>query len=199
MPRVLITAFQRYAHWPENSSWLALMELTRDLPQRPVVTTRVYPVELSGMKQRLWADLAAGFDFALHLGQSPGSGHIALEAVSLNVVGPPEESPDRYGPLAPDGPVAYRSDLPLREWAGKLRQAGIPSEVSYHAGTYLCNAVLYLSQYFAERNGLRTRAALLHLPLEACQTAATGQDLASMPRAMAAAALRIILAELAGG
>ena len=32
MTTVLITAFEPYDDWPENSSWLALLDLTRDLP-----------------------------------------------------------------------------------------------------------------------------------------------------------------------
>lgn len=197
MPRVLLTAFQPYGSWPENSSWLALVELARDLPKVPAVTTRLYPVDYEAVQQRLAADLAAGFDYALHVGQSPGSGRIALDAVGLNVAGQPDQLPDEFRPLVPDGPVAYRCQLPLAEWAAKLRQAGIPSEVSYHAGTFLCNATLYWSHYFAERNGLRTRSAFVHLPLETSQKPQADYEVPTMPRAMLAAALRLMLSELA--
>ena len=43
MTRVLLTAFQPYEGWQTNASWLALVELTRDLPDQPMVTTRLYP------------------------------------------------------------------------------------------------------------------------------------------------------------
>jgi len=35
MTRVLITAFEPFDRWSENSSWLALVELTRSLPESP--------------------------------------------------------------------------------------------------------------------------------------------------------------------
>jgi pyroglutamyl-peptidase len=47
MPRVLITAFGPYGCWEENASWLALVELTRDLPTGAEIVTRLYPVDES--------------------------------------------------------------------------------------------------------------------------------------------------------
>jgi pyroglutamyl-peptidase len=99
--------------------------------------------------------------------------------------------------LVEDGPVAYRSQLPLAVWAQKLRQAGIPAQVSYHAGTFLCNATLYLSHYLAEQQGLHTRSAFVHLPLDTSQVLSDRQDLPSLPAAMTGSALRLILDELA--
>ena len=76
MTTVLITAFEPYDRWPENASWLALLELTRDLPPEPKVVTRRYPVDFASARTRLFEDLAANYDFALHLGQSPGSSRV---------------------------------------------------------------------------------------------------------------------------
>jgi pyroglutamyl-peptidase len=197
MPSVLITAFEPYDHWPENSSWLTMVELTKYLPDQPKVTTRLYPVDFVALREKLAADLSLNFDYALHLGQNPGSGRIVLEAVGINVGGPPDQMPDAYEPLVKEGPVAYRSPLPLAAWAAKLRRAGIPAQVSYSAGTYLCNATLYLSHYLAEQQGLKTRCALVHLPLETSQVVAVSGDAASFPRATLAGAIRLVLDELA--
>ena len=41
MPRVLVTAFGPYGGWQENASWLAIVELTRNLPSHPEITTRL--------------------------------------------------------------------------------------------------------------------------------------------------------------
>jgi pyroglutamyl-peptidase len=141
-------------------------------------------------------DLADDFDFALHLGQAPDSGRIQLEAVGLNIGGSSSQSPDQFQPLVNDGPVAYRSSLPLGDWARKLRRAGVPAQVSYHAGTYLCNATLYLSCHLAAQMRLRTQAAFIHLPLDPAQVASQAQDMASLPASTSAAALRLILEEL---
>lgn len=199
MRRVLLTAFEPYDRWQENSSWLALIDLTRDLPAEPKLVTRRYPVDFHKARQRLEADLAANYDFAIHLGQAPGSTRVRLEAIGLNVGGASDEHPDGYQPLVADGPVAYRSALPLADWAVRLRSLGIPAQVSYHAGTYLCNAVLYLSHYLAERRGLTTRSAFIHLPLAPEQVVADRAETPSLPISLSSAALRVILAQLATG
>lgn len=197
MASVLITAFEPYDRWDDNSSWLALVELTKDLPAGPRVTTRRYPVDFSLVRERLADDLAAGYDYALHLGQSPGLGRIHLEAIGLNIGGTSQQLSEQFQPLVPDGPVAYRSDLPLANWAAKLRAANIPAQVSYHAGTYLCNATLYLTHHLCRERGWKTKATFVHLPLAAEQAVRERQDIASLPAAVAAQALRLILAELA--
>jgi pyroglutamyl-peptidase len=199
MPRVLITAFEPYDRWKANASWLALVELTYNLPTEPAVTTRLYPVDFAQVQARLAKDLEANYDYALHLGQAPGATRIQLEAVALNIGGGGSQSPDEYRELIAGGPVAYRSPLPLGSWASMLRQAGIPAETSYHAGTYLCNAALYFSCYLAEQMALRTRSALIHLPLDVRQTATQDQHLAALPASLSAAGLRMILDDLARG
>jgi pyroglutamyl-peptidase len=196
MASVLLTAFEPYDRWTTNASWSAIVELTRDLPPVPQITTRRYPVEFALLRERLAQDLQADYDYALHLGQAPGAGAIQLEAVGINVartrrneLAPP--------PLMADGPMAYHTSLPLSDWCERLRNAGIPAEVSFHAGTYLCNAALYLTHYYAERLGLKTRAAFFHLPLEPSQAAEESQTTPSLHASLSAEAIRIILAEIA--
>lgn len=198
MTSVLITAFEPYDRWDANSSWLALVELTKDLPSEPRVVTRRYPVDFAAVRERLAEDLAADYDYALHLGQSPGLARVHLEAFGLNIGGTSQQLAEEFQPLLPDGPAAYRSDLPLAGWAAKLRGAGIPAQVSYHAGTYLCNATLYLTHHLCRQRGWKTQAAFIHLPLATEQSVRERPDIASLPSAIVAQALRLILEELRG-
>jgi pyroglutamyl-peptidase len=184
MVSVLITAFEPYDRWQANSSWQAVIEMTKDRPDEPKITTRLYPVDFRAAKAKLSEDLQANFDFALHLGQAPGSTGIRLESIGINVGASSQQLP-------------YQSSLPLGKWAGMLRRAGIPAQVSYHAGTYLCNAMLYLSHYFTEQRGLKTRSCFMHLPLSTTQASNERQDIASLSTPLAAHALRLILNDLA--
>lgn len=197
MTRVLVTAYGPYDHWRENASWLAMQELTRDLPAELDVTTRLYPVDFAAVRERLESDLSLGFDAALHLGQAPGAGRVALEMIGVNVAQERHCPADLAGPLAPDGPAAYRSELPLAEWSRMIQERGIPATVSFHAGAYLCNAALYLTHYLSERMGLETRAAFFHLPLDTSQAIEAAGDLPSLPAAVSALAVRVALADLA--
>jgi pyroglutamyl-peptidase len=198
MKRVLVTAFGPYDSWEQNSSWLALVELVRELPDGLAVTTRRYPVDFEAVKRLLAQDLEVGFDVALHLGQAPGASRIHLEAVGLNVGGSSTQLPEDFQPLSPEGPLAYRSELPLARWAAMLRGAGIPAQVSYHAGTYLCNATLYWSHHLAAVRRLPMQSTFIHLPLDLSQVVGGPPELPWMPAATAASAIRLVLADLLG-
>ena len=193
MPRVLITAFGPYSCWSSNASWLTLVEFTKDIPNSVDVTTRLYPVDFNETRRLLEQDLRLGFDYALHLGQAPGSASIQLETIGINVGGHSSQHPDEFQPLVDDGPVAFRSQLPMPVLASKLRECGIPAHVSYYAGTYLCNATLYLSHFLVQQFACSTRSAFIHLPLDVSQVLHDGDDdLPTLPANTTPRALRLI-------
>ncbi len=161
---ILITAFEPYGPFDTNSSQLCL-EALKSQAWETAAEFRVYPVDFAAARRMLAEDLAARYSLAIHLGQSPYARGLQLEAVALNVGGPPDAPPEHYDVLEADGPVAYRTALPVDRLASGLRGAGIAAQVSYHAGTYLCNAVYYWSHYLAARLGLETMPLFVHLPL----------------------------------
>ena len=191
--RVLVTAFEPYDRWSDNSSWLALVEFTKSITTNGAVTTRLYPVDFDELRRRLETDLAADFDVAIHLGQAPGATSLCLEAVGLNVGGDPGQPAESYRPLVGDGPVAYQSSLPLQDWVQELRLAGIPASLSFHAGTFLCNATLYLTHYLAETMKLKTQATFIHLPLATSQAVAERTEVASLASEAAGRGIRLIV------
>jgi len=184
--KVLVTAFEPYDRWPENSSWLTLCDLTRWYEGDLELMTRRYPVDLQRMSERLRKDLQENFPIAIHLGQSPGATHIQIEAVGLNVTKGGQ-------PIIENGPQAYRSDLPIEACAMKIRNAGIPCEVSFHAGTFLCNAALYLNQHYSRTFGMQTQSVFIHLPLSPSQAAKDIGHPASMSTPMASAAVAMAI------
>lgn len=153
------------------------------------VTTRRYPVDLTSLQARLDQDLEKGYDAILHLGQAPGISRVQLEAIALNVAGMTDAIGDFFGPLIADAPLAYRTSLPLGQWNQELRANGIPSSVSYHAGTYLCNAIMYLSHYWHDVRKRKCRIGFVHLPLTPEQVLHSHRDLPSMPREQAGEAI----------
>lgn len=163
-----------------------MADLTQWYDGETELTTRRYPVDLTRMSEALRKDLQANYDFAIHLGQSPGSTLIKLEAVGLNVR-------TDGAPLIKGAVEAYRSPLPLESCQRSLVEAGIPAEVSHHAGTYLCNASLYLSQHYSQSLGLQTRSVFVHIPLAPSQAAKDSAQLASMSTPMASAAIAVVI------
>ncbi|MEM9589028.1 MAG: pyroglutamyl-peptidase I, partial [Planctomycetota bacterium] len=169
----------------------ALIDLTSWYDGAIDLVTRRYPVDLSSMSQKLRSDLQGEYDFAIHLGQAPGQPVIKLESVALNVRSDGSE-------LIAGAPPAYRCGVNLAPMMEALTESGIPTQISHHAGTYLCNAALYLSQHYSASFGMGTKSTFIHLPLTPAQVARSGDSLPSMSTPMASAAVAITIASLTG-
>jgi pyroglutamyl-peptidase len=191
--RILVTAFEPYDHWEQNSSWEVLVEYLRVRGTIPNVVTRRYPVDLKLLQSRLDGDLSRGFDVVLHLGQSPGISQIHLESIAVNVAGMTQVAGNDFGELLSNAPVAYRSKLPLGAWAGELRSLGIPASVSYHAGTYLCNAAMFLSMHWFESHSRNGQVGFIHLPLTHEQVLKSGRTMPSLSKQDMARAIQYIV------
>jgi pyroglutamyl-peptidase len=196
MTHVLLTAFQPYQGWQTNASWLTLVELTRELPQQPQITTRLYPVDYETVLDRIQGDVSDHYDYVLLTGQAPGRARIEIETVALNLAADIPGEGDACRPLIADGPLAYSSSLPADSLCARIRQAGIPAAVSRHGGTYLCNAALYYALHQINSQQLTCQAAFIHVPLDTSQAAVHTTAIASLPAAFSAQALRIILQSL---
>ncbi len=191
--RVLLTAFEPYDTWEQNSSWDALVAFLHHSGLPMGVTTRRYPVDLNQLQSRLEKDLTLGFDAVLHLGQAPGISRVQMEAIAVNVAGMTEAAGDFFGPLVQNAPVAYRTKFPLDHWNLQLRSSGIPCSVSFHAGTYLCNAAMFLSHHWHEVHNRSCSIGFVHIPLTPEQVLHSRRDLPSMPREQSAEAIGRIL------
>ena len=163
----MLTAFEPYDTWEQNSSWEALVTFLhhRGLPEG--VTTRRYPVDLLQLQARLEKDLAVGFDAIVHMGQAPGISRVQMEAIALNVAGMTEAAGDFFGPLVPNGPVAYRTNFPLDQWNAE--------------------------HHWHEIHRRSCMIGFLHVPLTPEQVLHSRRDLPSMPREQSAEAIEKIL------
>ena len=61
-----------------------------------------------------------------------------------------------------------------------LRSASVPSAITNHAGTFVCNHVFYSALHEAEQAGLPTRCGFLHLPALATTETSGGLPLGTM-------------------
>lgn len=173
------------------------MELLKDRPASLELVTRRYPVDLKAVRGKLAHDLRTDFDAVLHLGQSPGTTSLKLEAIALNVAGCMEKSGEVLKPIVEQGPLAYSSQMPLARWARLLRESAIPASVSYHAGTFLCNATMYLTHHFYQMHDRQTPVGFIHLPLVTEQVACASTALPSLSTQTLAHGLRLLLEDLA--
>lgn len=101
-------------------------------------------------------------DVCLFCGQAAANTQLAFETLAVNIY--------KGEIIEPDGPAAYWSTLPDQErLVQSLNDSGIPTKRSYHAGTHLCNHILYTALHEAARMSRTMRAGFLHLPMTARQ------------------------------
>ena len=107
-------------------------------------------------------------DALISLGVAVGRDVVSLEQVAINLdsAGIEDNDGDRRcdEPIVPDGREAYFSSLPVRASFERLRAAGEPVEISYTAGTYVCNHVFYEGQRISRELGLSIPAGFVHVP-----------------------------------
>lgn len=166
---ILITGFEPFGDVEINPTEKLVNELHHHLVPRTGVDvdTMVLPVtsEASSLVNEKFAH---GYDIVLHFGLHAKIDDFALERVALNI--DDYRIPDNRGDTISDRPIdlsgenAYFVSLPVRVIEDALIENGIPCHVSYSAGTYLCNHLLYTTLHYISRHELATRAGFIHIP-----------------------------------
>jgi len=153
---VLVTGFEPFGGSDVNTSQLVAEALGGV----------VLPVSYARAADTLrGAVRAADPDVVICFGQADRE-VISVERFALNLDG--SESEDNDGVVSsaeidPNGPVAYRSTLPVDEIVAALRAEDIPADASRTAGGFLCNRVFYvLMGLLEERPG--TSGGFVHVP-----------------------------------
>lgn len=166
MKTLLITGFQPFGQDPVNPSREAVFALPDTVGAYRLVK-RELPVEFGrAAALAIEAAEAVHADAVLCVGLAAGRSAVTPEAVGINVRD--AAIPDNAGfapqgePVVPDGPAACFSTLPVRAMTEAIRSSGVPAALSYSAGTYVCNDLLYtLLHHFY---GCETRVAFVHVP-----------------------------------
>ena len=167
-PTILLTAFEPFGGDPVNPSLL----IARQLHGETVAGARVVMVELPCVFHRALVVLDEALartrpTLAVALGLAAGREGLSIERVAINV--DDARIPDNVGAqpvdeaIAPEGPAAWFSTLPIKAMVAALKHAGVPASVSQTAGTFVCNHVFYgLQQRLA---GTGVRSGFIHVPL----------------------------------
>lgn len=166
MKKLLITGFEPFDGEKTNPSWEAVRLLPDEINGYGL-TKLCIPV-VFGKAAKIVIDKAEELrpDVILCIGQAGGRNAITPELVGINLRN--ASIPDNDGnspsdePIYPEGSAAYFSTLPVRRMAEAINSRGITAHISYSAGAYVCNDLLYtLLSHF---NGASTRVAFIHVP-----------------------------------
>lgn len=132
------------------------------------VVDEILPTEWRQAPTRLRALLGLGnIALMLHFGVAPEAHGFRLELVSRNIQAPRHDAAGELpasSRIVDDGPEMLTSTWPVERVAARLMSLGLPCATSDNAGSYLCNALLYLSLTAAHEQADPRLAGFVHLP-----------------------------------
>ena len=166
MKELLITGFDPFGGEQVNPSWEAVSRLPEQIGEYHLTKLQIPTVFGKAAEQVLAVAEQLCPDVILCIGQAGGREGITPEVVAINLR--EARIPDNAGnhpmalPVVEHGPAAYFTTVPVREMVAAVTKAGIPSSLSYSAGAYVCNDVLYsLLHHYKETE---TRVGFIHVP-----------------------------------
>ncbi len=166
MKQLLITGFDPFGGESINPSWEAV-SLLPDTVGEYRLTKLLLPTVFGRAAERLLtAACQLKPDAILCIGQAGGRAGITPEVIGINLR--EARIPDNEGhqpqnqPVIEDGPAAYFSTLPVRAMVTAMQAGNLPAALSYTAGTFVCNEILYTALHHFD--GTKTRAGFIHVP-----------------------------------
>lgn len=174
--KILITGFEPFGGERLNPS----LEVMRRLPDR-LGRASLIKLELPTTFAGCWPPLEEALrahrpEAVVCLGQAGGDAALSVERVAINL--DDARIADNAGaqpvdqPILPQGPAACFSTLPVRQIVDAMKRAGVPAQLSYSAGTYACNHVMYRLLHWQGQHMPAARGGFIHLPLLPEQAAA---------------------------
>ncbi|MFC6631858.1 pyroglutamyl-peptidase I [Microbulbifer taiwanensis] len=172
MTRVLVTGFEAFGNTPVNPAESVARALHGTRIDTAQVTGIVVPNNFFECIDVVRAAIGnIGPQLVVMLGEYGGRAVITVERIAQNFNDSTRyQLKDNRGlalqgeSTVPDGPVAYRSTLPLRAMVRAMRAAGIPADISDTAATFCCNHLMYGILHYIATGNLEIRAGWIHLP-----------------------------------
>ncbi len=166
--KILVTGFEPFGGEKINPALEAVQRLPETIAGAEVVKVQIPVVFGEDVAAVKAAVESCDPDIVLCVGQAGGRTHITPEFVGINYVD--ARIPDNAGnqPVAEaiveGAPEAYFTKLPVRAMVARMKGAGIPAAVSYTAGTFCCNEVMYGLLHLIATEHPEIRGGFLHVP-----------------------------------
>ncbi len=166
--KILLTGFDPFGGETVNPAYEAVKLVPENIKGMEIIKLEVPTVFRKGPAYIIEKIRETKPDIVLSIGQAGGRSAITVEFVGINHLD--ASIPDNEG-FQPDGEKivdkgenAYFSTLPVKAIAENIRANGYPAFISYTAGTYVCNEVLYTVLHYAKEHAPQLKAGFIHVP-----------------------------------
>lgn len=168
---ILVTGFEPFNNYEINPSQLIVEEINGQKIGNMSIIGIVLPVDFDeAINISIEAIEVYNPVLIISTGLAGYARCIRIENIGLNLKCSFNNGKREYSKINPYGPLIYFSSLPTLKIVTEIRNEGIPARLSFFAGTYVCNAVMYSILHYINVNNLSIKAGFIHLPPLATQT-----------------------------
>ena len=145
--KVLVTGFDPFGEESINPAYEAVKMLPDEIAGAQIIKREIPTSFTRGTAEVVRQIELCQPDLVLNVGQAGGAAGLRVERVAINLAD--ARIPDNDGaqpvdePLVQDSAPAYFAKLPVKAMVRGVQAKGYPCQLSYTAGTYVCNAVMY--------------------------------------------------------
>jgi pyroglutamyl-peptidase len=162
VPKILVTGFEPWDNWSHNPSGDIALALDGASIAGCEIVSAILPVihgeDIAIVKPLIKKHRPVAV-VSLGLHGSASVVHIERVALNLKVVD------GKDFPVVQGGPDAYFATLPTREMVEEIQEAvQVPAKLTYSAGTFLCNHIMYQVLHHIDVHDLDIKAGFIHLP-----------------------------------
>ena len=166
--KVLITGFAPFNNEKINPSYEAVKlisdmidDITLEKLEVPVSFNNAFLTVLDKLKDD-------DYDAVILVGQAGGRSMITLEKVAINyryaAIADNDGNSFNHENIIEDGMDAYFTTLPIVKMVDKLNENSIKASISFTAGAYVCNDLMYQVIKYLKDNNKKTKAGFIHVP-----------------------------------
>ena len=179
MKKLLITGFEPFDGQTINPSWQSVLALEDKIGDYSLTKLEIPTVFKGGANAVIEKAEEINPHAIICVGQAGGRNAITPEVIAINLMDANIADNAGYKPINEsiftNGENAYFSNLPIREMVEAINNEGIPAKLSYSAGAFVCNEVMYtLLHKFKDSS---VKVGFIHVPFLPEQTDGTKPSL----------------------
>ncbi len=165
---ILITGFEPFNNDTVNPSYEAIKLLEDEIHGEKIVKLEL-PVVFSEAADIVIKNILTYNPKAVIMtGVAAGRSFITPEVIAVNIadarIPDNKQNKPSFQKISAASPDGLFSTLPVNEIVEKMNDAGLDAQLSYSAGTFVCNDTFYRVMDFLKTNNLRIPCGFIHVP-----------------------------------
>lgn len=181
--KILVTGFDPFDKETVNPAYEAVKLLPDKICNAQIIKKEIPTVFEKGAKMVENAINEHKPDVVICVGQAGGRSCISIEKAAINLaearIADNEGNQPIDKAIIANGPAAYFSTLPIKAMVENVRSHSLPSNISYSAGTFVCNDVMYRLLHFIATEYPHIKGGFIHVPYTLSQVVSKSDGIAA--------------------